>query len=103
MATADAFRFEVPECVNVLVTAKGLDTLDKLILYRMACEPECNEDPAPGDFVEFNPKGCQTFINTMNNPLLIDVPGTYELRFEGAFNPDVSICKTTYSRQCNGC
>jgi hypothetical protein len=32
--------------------------------------------------------------------MLIDVPGTYELRFAGATNPDVRICYQTYSRNC---
>ena len=93
------FRFQVPECARVVVSAIGLEAADELVLWRMACEPTC-----PGDdtevFIEFKPDHCSVFIAPNANPMLIDVPGTYELRFAGATNPDVRVCYKTYSRNC---
>jgi len=93
------FRFQVPECARTVVSAVGLDPTDQLALWRMACDGAC-----PGDgteaFIEFNPSGCTVVLNESYNPLMIDVPGTYELRFVGATNPDVRVCYQTYSRNC---
>lgn len=93
------FRFQVPECARAVVSAVGLEPDDALMLWRMACEGEC-----PGDgnevFIEFKPDNCDVQITTMTNPLLVDVPGTYELRFVGATNPDVRVCLQTYARNC---
>lgn len=93
------FRFQVPECARAVVSAVGLQPEDELVLWRMACEGEC-----PGDdkevFVEFSPANCQTIVTTTSNPILVDVPGMYELRFAGATNPDVRICYQVYSRNC---
>jgi hypothetical protein len=92
------FRFQVPECARAVVSAVGLEATDELVLWRMACEGEC-----PGDagevFVPFSP-GCDTVVTPTNNPLLVDVPGMYELRFAGATNPDVRVCYQTYARNC---
>lgn len=93
------FRFQVPECARVVVSAVGLEPTDELVLWRMACEAEC-----PGDgteaFIEFKPDHCSVYIAEGANPMLVDVPGTYELRFAGATNPDVRVCYQTYARNC---
>lgn len=93
------FRFQVPECARAVVSAVGLEATDELVLWRMACNGTC-----PGDgteaFIEFNPEGCSTTVTPLTNPILVDVPGTYELRFAGATNPDVRICYQTYARNC---
>lgn len=93
------FRFQVPECARAVVSAVGLNPEDELVLWRLACEADC-----PGDgteaFIEFKPDNCSVYIAPNANPLLVDVPGTYELRFAGATNPDVRICYQTYARNC---
>jgi hypothetical protein len=97
------FNFNIEECTNNIVSVIGLGPTDKLILYRLACVPDCPPDVLPDSaFIEFNPNGCQTFIDTLHNPLFVDVPGRYQLRFEGATNPDVDMCITTYRRHCDG-
>jgi len=93
------FRFQVPECARTVVSAAGLLPADQLVLWRMACEGKCPDD-ATEVFVEFAPANCQTLVTTLNNPLLVDVPGIYELRFAGATNPDVRVCYQVYSRNC---
>ena len=93
------FRFQVPECARAVVSAVGLEPTDELVLWRMACDGDC-----PGDgnevFIEFTPDNCPVVITGTANPMLVDVPGTYELRFAGATNPDVRICYQTYARNC---
>lgn len=95
------FRFTVPECARAVISAAGLVVGDELVLWRLACEGDCG-DESSYVFIEFAPNGCHTVIDTLHNPLLVDVPGTYELRFAGAVNPDVRICQQVYARNCAG-
>lgn len=94
-----AFRFDVPECARLIASAVGLEPDDKLVLWRLACDNTCPADE-PKMFIEFRPTDCEVVITASQNPLLVDVPGMYELRFEGAFNPDVRVCYQKYERNC---
>lgn len=93
------YRFQVPECARAVVSVVGLEPTEELVLWRKACDGDCPSDENEG-YIEFNPAGCNTKVTPMSNPILVDVPGTYELRWPGATNPDVRVCAQVYSRNC---
>lgn len=92
-------RFTIAECTRAVISAVGLNPDDELQLWRAACPSGCAGDEFT--MIEFNPAGCTTLVTQMSNPIMIDVPGTYELRFVGAINPDVEVCVDTYARNCH--
>ena len=93
------FRFQVAECARAVVSAVGMLPGDELVLWRMACDGECPGDAGEA-YVEFTPAGCEVKLTDTINPMLVDVPGRYELRFKGATNPDVRVCYQIYARNC---
>jgi hypothetical protein len=93
------FRFSTPACNRTVVSVVGLEVDDVLELWREACPSDCPGE-TPGMYIPFSPAGCAATVTQMTNPLMVDVPGVYELRFQGAVNPNVKVCVQDYNSQC---
>lgn len=93
------FSFSVQPGTYVIVSGVGMDDEDVLDLWRLAC-PQIECDPTTELWIPFRPYGlgCQTngcaqvSLTDACNPLIVQTPGRYQLRFRGVTNPAVTVC-----------
>lgn len=87
-------QFKVEEGLQAVVSAHGLEPeTDVVVLWRQVCSEGCATSNL---WIEFRPNGCLQTMDFEHNPMHIDVPGTYQLRFEGTPNDDVVFCVEQY-------
>lgn len=100
MANEQCFNFAVQPGTYVVVSGVNLDDEDVLDLWRLAC-PQIECDPATELWIPYRPfgVGCSTTggcvqvsLTEQCNPLIVQVPGRYQLRFRGMTNPNVTVC-----------
>lgn len=93
------FRFTVTPCHSSIVMIVGDAAGEVATLWREGGCPSC-QDEGTTMFAQVRVNGETPELSEDNNPLVITLPGTYELRWEGLAPPDARLCVQEYERKC---
>lgn len=93
-----SYRFTVTPCLSSIATLQGDADGEALTLWRFPGCPDCEVDSAV--FAQERKAGVPTVLSEDNNPLVITLPGIYELRWDDLPPEDARVCVQEYERKC---